>query len=161
MAWLVTLMMVLCTCHFATAAAAENRPSQPGLTSLTKELLQMAREPEFLGWLRSIRRRIHEDPELAFQEFNTSQLVAETGVVGSVGSGSQPWFGLRANMDAVPFRFVKSNDGGVPASTRILIRYDNHLGIEEVDLRGVGRGRRTRRIRRRRRRRRRRRDERC
>ncbi|CAI0391460.1 unnamed protein product [Linum tenue] len=119
MAWLITLTMVLCTCYAAADAAAENRPSQVGLSSLTDELLQMAREPEFLGWLRSVRRRIHEDPELAFHEFNTSRLVrseldslgiqytwpvAETGVVGSVGSGSQPWFGLRADMDALPIQ---------------------------------------------------------
>ncbi|KAJ0087614.1 hypothetical protein Patl1_32662 [Pistacia atlantica] len=86
------------------------------LTSLTGELINAAREQEFFQWLKRVRRRIHEYPEVAFEEFKTSELirseldslgieyrwpVAKTGVVASVGSGVQPWFGLRADMDAL------------------------------------------------------------
>ncbi|KAG6744985.1 hypothetical protein POTOM_051626 [Populus tomentosa] len=115
MAWLC-LFMVLSTCQ--TTWALDTR-SESKLSHLTRELLESAREPEFFEWLKRIRRRIHEDPELAFEEHNTSQLIrseldslgieykwpfAKTGVVGSIGSGLQPWFGLRADMDALPIQ---------------------------------------------------------
>ena len=71
-------------------------------------------EPEMLA----TRHQIHANPELAFEEFQTSDLVAErltrwgyavhrglggTGVVGTlkVGDGKQR-LGLRADMDALP-----------------------------------------------------------
>ncbi|KAJ6756102.1 PEPTIDASE M20 FAMILY MEMBER [Salix purpurea] len=115
MAW-ICLLMILSTCQ--TTWALDTR-SESKLSNLTRELLESAREPEFFGWLKRIRRRIHEYPELAFEEDNTSQLIkseldslgveyswpfAKTGVVGSIGSGLQPWFGLRADMDALPIQ---------------------------------------------------------
>ena len=66
--------------------------------------------------LTDIRRAIHRQPELGFQEFETSALVAEmltdlgirvdtgvggTGVVGYLGEGP-PIIALRADMDALP-----------------------------------------------------------
>jgi amidohydrolase len=73
---------------------------------------------EFEPELIAIRRDIHQHPELAFQEFRTSQLVAQklsqlqleprrgvgrTGVVADVvGAGSGPTVLLRADMDALP-----------------------------------------------------------
>ncbi|WP_234823120.1 M20 aminoacylase family protein [Ensifer adhaerens] len=65
----------------------------------------------------ALRRRIHANPELGFEEFATSELVAEyltqcgyevtrglggTGVVGTLRRGIGPSVGLRADMDALP-----------------------------------------------------------
>jgi amidohydrolase len=69
-------------------------------------------------WLVKTRRTIHMEPELGFEEHNTSRLVAETleefgiemkkevaktGVVGLLRTGREgPTLGIRADMDALP-----------------------------------------------------------
>ncbi len=88
----------------------------PDMTTSTARKLQrmQALADEFIG----IRQRIHQHPELAFEEHETSQLVAErlqawgyqverglggTGVVAQLqrGDGGKR-LGLRADMDALP-----------------------------------------------------------
>ncbi|GLT62724.1 hypothetical protein SLA2020_353390 [Shorea laevis] len=113
--WLLTILSMF----VSPPRWAMGTRSELDLSLLTRELLDSARELEFLEWLKRIRRRIHEYPELAFEEFETSQLirseldalgiqytwpVAKTGIVASVGSGIEPWFGLRADMDALPIK---------------------------------------------------------
>jgi amidohydrolase len=79
-----------------------------------------------------LRRDIHAHPELGFQEFRTSALVADTlrelgidvrtgvgrtGVVGEMGSGDGPIIAIRADMDALPIKqknevpYRSQNDG--------------------------------------------------
>jgi hippurate hydrolase len=80
--------------------------------------------PGFVEQYRLLRRSIHQQPELGFEERRTSALVADhlrtlglevstglggTGVVGTIRKGSsQRAIGLRADMDALPLQ--EAND---------------------------------------------------
>ena len=75
---------------------------------------------QFQNELKVIRRTIHANPELSYEEFKTADLVAEkltewgipiirglggTGVVGIISNGSSKRsVGLRADMDALPLQ---------------------------------------------------------
>ncbi len=97
----------------------------------------VAQQPE----LMAIRRDIHANPETAFEELRTSNLVAakleswgievhkglaKTGIVGKLAGGRKPGrsaraIGLRADMDALPiheknaFGYRSKNDGRMHA----------------------------------------------
>jgi len=86
------------------------------LPQIPVNFLELAKRPEVFDWMVGIRRKIHENPELGFQEFETSKLIraeldqmgipykyplAQTGVVGYIGTGSPPFVAIRADMDAL------------------------------------------------------------
>ncbi|CAN8252806.1 unnamed protein product [Cochlearia groenlandica] len=73
----------------------------------------------YKDWLVSVRRRIHENPELLYDLHETSALVrreldglkvsytypvAKTGIVAQIGSGLPPVIAIRADMDALPLQ---------------------------------------------------------
>lgn len=81
------------------------------------DLLRQAKDDT--EWLLSIRRTLHEYPELRFQEHKTSAFIrsqldqlnisysfpyADTGIVAEIGSGKPPIVALRADMDALPLQ---------------------------------------------------------
>ncbi|XP_044480387.1 IAA-amino acid hydrolase ILR1-like 6 [Mangifera indica] len=83
------------------------------------EVLALARWPENVNWLKTVRRKIHQHPELAFEEYETSKLVraeldrmeikykyplAKTGIRASIGTGGPPFVAIRADMDALPIQ---------------------------------------------------------
>ncbi|XP_059651736.1 IAA-amino acid hydrolase ILR1-like 4 [Cornus florida] len=86
------------------------------LSEIPKNFLTFAKKPEVSDWIVSIRRKIHENPELGYEEFETSKLVmaeldkmgipykhpiAVTGIIGFIGSGKPPFVAIRADMDAL------------------------------------------------------------
>jgi hippurate hydrolase len=105
------------------------------------------------GRLIELRRRLHEQPELAFQEHETAATVAaelkrlgipvrtgvaQTGVVGLLGGDDRgPTVGVRADLDALPV----TEQTGLPFASRVPGRmhacgHDVHtviaLGVAEV-----------------------------
>ncbi|KAK9993651.1 hypothetical protein SO802_023354 [Lithocarpus litseifolius] len=94
-------------------------PSTEGEVWTKEAVLGLARRPETVEWLKSLRRRIHSNPELAFEEVETSKLIrdeldrmditykyplAKTGIRAWIGTGSPPFVAIRADMDALPIQ---------------------------------------------------------
>ena len=76
-------------------------------------------EPKLFAHLVSIRREIHENPELGYCEFETAALIcreldvlgipyrsgiSKTGIIASLKKGNGPTIVLRADMDALPIK---------------------------------------------------------
>lgn len=86
------------------------------LTEIPSKFLSLAKKQELVDYMVVIRRTLHENPELGYEEFETSKLirteldklgisykypVAVTGVVGYLGTGKPPFVAIRADMDAL------------------------------------------------------------
>jgi len=107
-------------------------------------------DKQLLEWMRSIRRTLHQYPELSFQEHRTSLLIQEkltelgisyrngwggTGVIATLrcGAGRLPCsghVGLRADMDALPIqdRKIVSYASEIPGVTHAC-GHDGHVAM--------------------------------
>ncbi|PON75635.1 Amidohydrolase [Trema orientale] len=90
--------------------------SSDGQSQITSKFLNFAKKTEVFDWMVGIRRKIHENPEMGYEEFDTSKLIraeldklgipykyplAITGVTGFIGTGKPPFVAIRADMDAL------------------------------------------------------------
>lgn len=113
-------------------------------------------------WMINVRRQLHRQPELGFQEFNTSKYIREvldelkipyqypiatTGIVATIGRGS-PTVGLRADMDALPvhepegLEYRSQNEGlmhacGHDSHMAMLLGAGKLLKAQESQLKGT------------------------
>ncbi|KAH9606965.1 hypothetical protein KSS87_013740 [Heliosperma pusillum] len=83
------------------------------------EIIKAATKVNTVEWIKGVRRKIHQYPELAFQEYKTSALIRDeldelgisyvhpfaiTGIRATLGTGGPPFVALRADMDALPIQ---------------------------------------------------------
>ncbi len=114
---------------------------------MNKEIITFKPDEQLIGWMTDIRRKIHQNPELAFNELRTAEFlatkldeleipyrrgIAKTGVVATLGENitSGLTVALRADMDALPITeetalpFSSSNPGVMHACG-----HDGHMAI--------------------------------
>ncbi|XP_057455274.1 IAA-amino acid hydrolase ILR1-like 4 [Lotus japonicus] len=130
---------------------------------LFTSFLDTAKKPELFDWMLTIRRKIHQFPELLYEEFQTSELirteldnlgipykhpVAVTGVIGFIGTGNPPFVALRADIDALPMQEMvewehmsqvdgKMHSCGHDAHTTMVLGAAKILKQHENELKGT------------------------
>ncbi|XP_010500765.1 PREDICTED: IAA-amino acid hydrolase ILR1-like 5 [Camelina sativa] len=156
---LVSFVLILHLLNSFLISCSSNELSQ-----IPKNLLSLAKRDEFFDWMVGIRRRLHENPELGYEEVETSKLVraelkkmgvsnykypvAVTGVIGYVGTGQAPFVALRADMDALPMQEMvewehmskvpgKMHACGHDAHTTMLLGAAKLLKEHEDELQGT------------------------
>lgn len=110
------------TCEISTSTSTSRKDhdqEEEEEEEWREQIFGLAKEAEAVEWVKGVRRKIHEHPELAYEEVETSKLIREqldamgipyvfpyalTGIVASLGTGLPPFVALRADMDALPIQ---------------------------------------------------------
>ncbi|XP_004486800.1 IAA-amino acid hydrolase ILR1-like 4 [Cicer arietinum] len=110
----VNLLFIIFNCFLPIFSDSSSSTSNDNLP--INKFLDLAKNPQVFDWMVDIRRKIHENPEMGYEEFETSELirakldelgipykhpVAVTGVIGYIGTGLPPFVAIRADMDAL------------------------------------------------------------
>ncbi|XVF86767.1 hypothetical protein PTKIN_Ptkin18bG0069300 [Pterospermum kingtungense] len=113
---LVSFLLIFHLLNPTVVLSSSSLASSNGLSEIPKKFLDFAKRQELFDWMVGIRRKIHENPELGYEEFETSKLIRQeldkmgipykypvsvTGVVGYIGTGKPPFVAIRADMDAL------------------------------------------------------------
>ncbi|PWA94912.1 IAA-amino acid hydrolase ILR1-like 4 [Artemisia annua] len=142
---IITLYMIQ-----STSSLSESFITKENLSEIPLNFLKLAKKPELVDYMVSIRRTLHENPELGYQEYETSKLirneldklgieyrypVAVTGVVGYVGSGGPPFEGVEwEHKSKVP---GKMHACGHDAHVSMLLGAAKMLQDHRHDIRGT------------------------
>lgn len=120
----VSFVLILLHLLNSSLITSSSSLTSNGLSQIPSKFLTLAKRDDFSDWMVGIRRKIHENPELGFEEVETSKLVrtelekmgvsykypvAVTGVIGYVGTGQAPFVALRADMDALSMQVFDFN----------------------------------------------------
>ncbi|KAM6585245.1 hypothetical protein CsatB_012247 [Cannabis sativa] len=114
----VSLILVISLLGPAPIVVASSINSD-GKPQIASRFLNLAKKHDLFDWMVGIRRKLHENPELGYEEFETSKLiraeldnlgitykhpVVVTGIIGFIGTGKPPFVAIRADMDALPMQ---------------------------------------------------------
>uniref|UniRef100_A0A1J3DVB7 IAA-amino acid hydrolase ILR1-like 4 n=1 Tax=Noccaea caerulescens TaxID=107243 RepID=A0A1J3DVB7_NOCCA len=159
----VSFVLILLHLLNSSLITSSSSLTSNGLSQIPSKFLTLAKRDDFSDWIVGIRRKIHENPELGFEEVETSKLVrtelekmgvsykypvAVTGVIGYVGTGQAPFVALRADMDALSMQEMvewehkskipgKMHACGHDAHTAMLLGAAKLLKEHEEELQGT------------------------
>ncbi|VVB01431.1 unnamed protein product [Arabis nemorensis] len=160
---LVSFVLILHLLNSCLISCSSSSLTSDGLSQIPQKFLTLAKRDDIFNWMVGIRRKIHEHPELGYEEVETSKVVraeldkmgvsydhpvAVTGVIGSVGTGQAPFVALRADMDALPMQEMvewehaskipgKMHACGHDAHTTMLLGATKLLKEHEKELKGT------------------------